>query len=109
MQKMKKVVCIAIMALFCAPMVINAAGPAVETMRKGAADSTAVAAGTTAYRIDKPGTITFTVGVKIKGKVEKPQVMIFLPKEKPFYQKTTFSYSFSDDIMEPLPFTPIEK
>ncbi len=61
------------------------------------------------YRIDKPGTITFTVGVKIKGKVEKPQVMIFLPKEKPFFSKATFSYSFMDDIMKPMPLTPIEK
>jgi hypothetical protein len=56
------------------------------------------------YRIDKPGTITFTVGIKIKGKVEKPQVMIFLPKEKPFYKKPVFSHSFLDDIMQPLPF-----
>jgi hypothetical protein len=59
------------------------------------------------YRIDKPGTITFTVGVKIKGKVEKPQVMIFLPKEKPVYNKATFSMSFTDDIMKPLPFEPV--
>jgi hypothetical protein len=61
------------------------------------------------YRIDKPGTITFTVGIKIKGRVEKPQVMIFLPKEKPVYNKTTFSYSFMEDLMKPLPFAPIEK
>jgi hypothetical protein len=61
------------------------------------------------YRIDKPGTITFTVGIKIKGRVEKPQVMIFLPKEKPVYNKTTFSYSFMEDLMRPLPFTPVEK
>jgi hypothetical protein len=59
------------------------------------------------YRIDKPGTITFTVGIKIKGKVEKPQVMIFLPKEKPVYNKATFSMSFTDDIMKPLPFDPV--
>jgi hypothetical protein len=55
------------------------------------------------YRIDKPGTITFTVGVKIKGKVEKPQVMIFLPKEKPFYRDISITHSFYSDIMEPLP------
>jgi hypothetical protein len=61
------------------------------------------------YRIDKPGTITFTVGVKIKGKVEKPQVMIFLPKEKPVYKEVTITHSFYDDIMEPLPLTPEEK
>jgi len=62
-----------------------------------------------AYRIDKPGTITFTVGVKIKGKVEKPQVMIFLPKEKPVYQDIVIKHSFYDDIMEPLPLNPQEK
>jgi hypothetical protein len=61
------------------------------------------------YRIDKPGTITFTVGVKIKGKVEKPQVMIFLPKEKPFYRDVPITHSFYSDIMEPLPLRVEEK
>jgi hypothetical protein len=61
------------------------------------------------YRIDKPGTITFTVGVKIKGKVEKPQVVIFLPKEKPYYRETVITHSFINDIMEPLPLKPEEK
>ena len=61
------------------------------------------------YRIERPGTITFTVGVKIKGKVEKPQVMIFLPKEKPVYKEITLTRSFYSDIMEPLPFDPGEK
>lgn len=61
------------------------------------------------YKIEKPGTITFTVGVKIKGKVEKPQVMIFLPKEKPVYREITLNHSFYDDIMEPLPLEPREK
>ncbi len=61
------------------------------------------------YRIDKPGTITFTVGVKIKGKVEKPQVMIFLPKEKPYYQVVIVKHSFYNDIMQPLPLNPEEK
>ena len=55
------------------------------------------------YHIDKPGTITFTVGIKIKGKVEKPQVMIFLPREKPTYKEITITHSFAEDIMEPLP------
>jgi hypothetical protein len=61
------------------------------------------------YRIDKPGTITFTVGVKIKGKVEKPQVVIFLPKEKPYYRETEITHSFLNDIMEPLPLKHEEK
>jgi hypothetical protein len=61
------------------------------------------------YRIDKPGTITFTTVMKITGKVEKPQVMIFLPKERPFFRQMDFSHSFLSDIMEPLPLAPIVK
>lgn len=59
------------------------------------------------YKIEQPGTITFTVGVKIKGKVEKPQVMIFLPKEKTEYKKDILDHSFSEDLSEPLPYIPI--
>ncbi len=58
------------------------------------------------FLIDKPGTITFTVGVKIKGKVEKPQVMIFLPKEDSWHKKMDFDRSFRDNLLEPLPFSP---
>jgi hypothetical protein len=61
------------------------------------------------YHIEKPGTITFTVGVKIKGKVEKPQVVIFLPKEKPVYREVTITHSFYKELMEPLPLRPDEK
>jgi len=61
------------------------------------------------YRIDQPGTITFTVGVQIKGKVEKPQVVIFLPKERSLYREVTFVRSFNKEIMQPLPFTPVTK
>lgn len=60
-----------------------------------------------AFRIDQPGTITFTVGMVIKGKVEKPQVIIFLPKEKTFYRDLKFTHSFTDEIKDPLPFTPV--
>jgi hypothetical protein len=56
------------------------------------------------YRIDQPGTITFTVGVKISGKVEKPQVIIFLPKEKTLYRNEKFDRSFKEELSEPLPF-----
>ena len=59
------------------------------------------------YRIDQPGTITFTVGVKISGKVEKPQVMIFLPKEKTLYREEKLTRSFAEELADPLPFTPI--
>ncbi len=61
------------------------------------------------YRIEKPGTITFTVGARIKGKVEKPQVMIFLPKEKAHYQEITLERTFEQDLLEPLPFMPMVK
>jgi hypothetical protein len=58
------------------------------------------------YKIEKPGTITFTVGVTIKGKVEKPQVVIFLPKEKSQYEPMNFERSFATDIMNPAPLNP---
>lgn len=61
------------------------------------------------YRIEKPGTITFTVGATIKGKVEKPQVMIFLPKERVHYKEITLERSFGQDLLEPLPFVPMVK
>ena len=66
------------------------------------ADSTAAG-----YRIDQPGTITFTVGLKIKGKVEKPQVMIFLPKERPYYRDPEFTRSFRYELSEPIPLSPL--
>ena len=59
------------------------------------------------YRIDQPGTITFTVGMVIKGKVEKPQVMIFLPKEKSYFRELEFSHSFGEELSKPLPFSPL--
>ena len=61
------------------------------------------------YRIEKPGTITFTQGVVIKGKVEKPQVVIFLPKEKPIYEEPSFNRSFIQDIFKPLPLSPLKE
>ncbi|MBN2035532.1 MAG: hypothetical protein JW768_02200 [Chitinispirillaceae bacterium] len=59
------------------------------------------------YRIDQPGTITFTVGMVIKGKVEKPQVLIFLPKEKTQFRQLEISHSFKEELSEPLPFSPL--
>jgi hypothetical protein len=59
------------------------------------------------YTIEKPGTITFTVGIKIKGKVEKPQVVIFLPKEKPVYRQVVLTHSFANELVQPLPFKPV--
>lgn len=59
------------------------------------------------YRIDQPGTITFTVGMVIKGKIEKPQVVIFLPKDKSYFRALKFNHSFADELAEPLPFSPL--
>jgi hypothetical protein len=59
------------------------------------------------YMIEQPGIITFTEGAKIKGKVDKPQVLIFLPKEKSFYKEVQLQRSFINDLLEPLPFIPI--
>lgn len=69
--------------------------------------SRADSASAPAFRIDQPGTITFTVGMVIKGKIEKPQVIIFLPKEKTYYRDLKFTHSFAGELSDPLPFTPI--
>ena len=61
------------------------------------------------YRIEKPGTITFTVGLQIMGKVDKPQVMIFLPKERTVFREIELSRSFSERIMEPFSFEPVNE
>jgi hypothetical protein len=61
------------------------------------------------YEVEQLGTITFTVGVKIKGKFEKPQVIIFLPKGKSQFREMDFSYSFKKDIYKSLPFKPIKE
>ncbi len=89
----------ALLCAACAAIVSNAADPAPKSApidEQG-------------YRIEKPGTITFTVGVKIKGKVEKPQVVIFLPKEKPVYREVVIKHSFYEELMEPLPLRPDDK
>jgi len=59
------------------------------------------------YVVEQPGTITFKHGIVIVGKVEKPQVLIFLPKEKSYYRDIAFARSFAEDIAQPLPFDPI--
>ena len=89
-------------------MILTCCAVALLTgLSAAAAQSDTAAAVEQGYRIDQPGTITFTVGVKISGKVEKPQVMIFLPKEKTLYREEVFSRSFRDELMQPLPFTPV--
>ena len=89
------------------PPIASVAKSPVQDASEPAQKSTAEPVEGNGYKIDQPGTITFTVGVKIKGKVEKPQVMIFLPKEKPFYREVKLVHSFEGDLMEPLPFVPL--
>jgi hypothetical protein len=59
------------------------------------------------FVVEQPGTITFKTGIVIVGKVEKPQVIIFLPKEKSYYREIKFSRSFIREIEEPMPFEPV--
>lgn len=91
--------CIVISAFVFAPVL------AQKARSSAIKDSTAQTAQD--YLIEQPGTITFTVGVKITGKVEKPQVIIFLPKEKTLYLKPGLNRSFSEELAEPLSWTPV--
>ncbi|NLG17423.1 MAG: hypothetical protein GX556_08865 [Fibrobacter sp.] len=91
-------------AAFFLFVLISAAGCLAAPQAKAAEPDSVEEQG---YRIEQPGTITFTVGVKIKGKIEKPQVMIFLPKEKTVYREIEFERSFKEDLADPLPFSPI--
>ena len=59
------------------------------------------------YVIEQPGTITFTSGVKIAGKVEKPQVMIFMSKESSLSFKPSFEHSFESEIFKPIEQPPV--
>ena len=85
------------------PGLLFAVPPPAEKKPTAAKDSVAQAG----YRIDQPGTITFTVGMVIKGRIEKPQVMIFLPKEKTSFRELSFTHSFKNALSEPLPFSPL--
>jgi len=58
------------------------------------------------YSVDAPGTITFTSGSKIEGKVEKPQVIIFLPKQDPVFESNSFEKDYTEDLQRPLTFNP---
>jgi hypothetical protein len=40
-------------------------------------------------------------------RIEKPQVMIFLPKEKPVYKEHMLNRSFEKELSEPLDFSPV--
>ena len=54
------------------------------------------------YSRSMPGEITFKTGAVIVGKIEKPQVMIVIPKEKPETDSIVFDHSFIKEILKPL-------
>ncbi len=58
------------------------------------------------YVLRRPGEITFTTGAVIEGKVEKPQVMIILPKEKTQADSIIFDQSFRAQMLQPLEIDP---
>jgi hypothetical protein len=98
---------IAILALLVSAMSLTGQPPVKTAIPGAKQDKSPDSASQPAFRIDQPGTITFTVGMVIKGKIEKPQVIIFLPKEKTYYRDLKFTHSFAEEIMDPLPFTPV--
>ena len=54
------------------------------------------------FIIKKPGEITFTSGIVIEGRVEKPQVMLVLTKERIKVEPVLFQQSFLKNITDPL-------
>lgn len=54
------------------------------------------------YVVKKPGEITFTTGIVIEGRVEKPQVILILTKEKVKMEPLHFDHSFVKNITEPV-------
>ncbi|MFH0921238.1 MAG: hypothetical protein V1913_12860 [Fibrobacterota bacterium] len=60
------------------------------------------------FVIKKPGEITFTSGIVIEGRVEKPQVMLVFIKERIKLEPVVFRQSPIGKITEPLRITPLE-
>ncbi|OGJ86846.1 MAG: hypothetical protein A2268_14335 [Candidatus Raymondbacteria bacterium RifOxyA12_full_50_37] len=60
------------------------------------------------FVIRKPGEITFTTGIVIEGRVEKPQVMLILTKERLKLQSIRFERSFVNRITEPVAYSTFE-
>ena len=54
------------------------------------------------FVIKKPGEITFTTGIVIEGRIEKPQVMLVLTKERVKIEPLDYEGSFIKSITEPL-------
>jgi hypothetical protein len=60
------------------------------------------------FVIKKPGEITFTSGIVIEGRVEKPQVMLILTKEKIKANPFVFQQSFIKNITDPIRYNTFE-
>ncbi len=103
------VVTAALLTISAAPPRPSAA-PASKPAKPASAAAPKTAAPDTAAKSDdrqsfvlrRPGEITFTTGAVIEGKIEKPQVMIILPKEKIQADSIIFDQSFRAQMLEPL-------
>jgi len=82
-------------------------GSATPRGAKGEVSSSANAA-EDEFIIKKPGEITFTTGIVIEGRVEKPQVMLVLTKERVKMEELNFEQSFVRNITEPLRYNTFE-
>jgi len=60
------------------------------------------------YVIRRPGEITFMTGIVIEGRVEKPQVMLVLTKEKIKLEPISFRNTFLKNITNPLRYNTFE-
>lgn len=90
-------------------MAAPATNPAAKTAKAKAAAADSVRDQRTerqSYVLRRPGEITFTTGAVIEGKVEKPQVMIILPKEKTLADSILFDQSFRAQMLTPLEIDP---
>jgi len=73
---------------------VNAAAPAAQAQDQS-------------FVVKRPGEITFTSGIVIEGRVEKPQVMLVFTKEKIKLEPVVFRQSPLSQITAPLRMTPL--
>ncbi|OGS37574.1 MAG: hypothetical protein A2293_00195 [Elusimicrobia bacterium RIFOXYB2_FULL_49_7] len=95
---------VSVAVVFAAPEERLPKLPASALMRSMAAVAEKAATGRSNenYVIRKPGEITFTTGIVIEGRVEKPQVMLILTKERIRLDPVLFRRSFLKDITRSL-------
>jgi pyruvate/2-oxoglutarate dehydrogenase complex dihydrolipoamide acyltransferase (E2) component len=86
-----------------------AAAPAKPAAAPAASAETPAAPGSAEeYVIRRPGEITFEQGIIIEGRVEKPQLMLVLTKEKIKLEPVTFEKSFLTHITLPMRYNTFE-